>query len=67
MKYSLMLLKWLLLRFRLLSPIFTKRLCVQLLRATGRTDVPLWYEAGASKFDFADTKTLFIVQLLLMG
>lgn len=40
---------------------------LQLLRATGRTDVPLWYEAGAYKFDFADTKTLFVVQLILMG
>jgi hypothetical protein len=40
---------------------------VQLLRASGRTDIPLWYEAGACKFDFADTNTLFVVQLLLMG
>ena len=47
--------------------ILTRCLGVQLLRATGRTDVPLWYEAGAYRFDFADTKTLFLVQLLLMG
>ncbi|KAG0558663.1 hypothetical protein KC19_10G044600 [Ceratodon purpureus] len=42
-------------------------LFTDLLRASGRTDIPLWYEAGAYKFEFADTKTLFIVQLLLMG
>ena len=27
----------------------------------------MWYEAGASKFDFADTQSLFFVQLILMG
>lgn len=42
-------------------------LFTDLLRASGRTDIPLWYEAGACKFDFADTNTLFVVQLLLMG
>jgi light-harvesting complex I chlorophyll a/b binding protein 5 len=40
---------------------------VQILRVTGLKDVPVWYEAGAYHFDFADTKALFCVQLLLMG
>ncbi|XP_073155538.1 photosystem I chlorophyll a/b-binding protein 5, chloroplastic [Henckelia pumila] len=42
-------------------------LVTDLLRVTGISDLPVWYEAGATKFDFASTKTLFIVQLLLMG
>jgi light-harvesting complex I chlorophyll a/b binding protein 5 len=42
-------------------------LYTDLLRATGRTDIPLWYEAGAYHFDFADTRSLFLVQLILMG
>ncbi|CAM6030682.1 unnamed protein product [Sphagnum balticum] len=42
-------------------------LFTDILRVTGLKDVPVWYEAGAYHFDFADTKTLFCVQLLLMG
>ncbi|XP_024372932.1 photosystem I chlorophyll a/b-binding protein 5, chloroplastic [Physcomitrium patens] len=42
-------------------------LFTDLLRASGRTDIPVWFEAGATKFDFADTTTLFVVQLILMG
>ncbi|RLN09632.1 chlorophyll a-b binding protein 4, chloroplastic [Panicum miliaceum] len=30
-------------------------------------DLPVWFEAGAAKFDFANTTSLFFVQLLLMG
>jgi light-harvesting complex I chlorophyll a/b binding protein 5 len=44
-----------------------KKNVVQILRVTGLKDVPVWYEAGAYHFDFADTNTLFCVQLLLMG
>jgi light-harvesting complex I chlorophyll a/b binding protein 5 len=40
---------------------------VQLLRVTGIRDLPVWFEAGAAKFDFANTTSLFFVQLLLMG
>ena len=40
---------------------------VQLLRVTGLKVLPVWYEAGAVKYQFANTETLFIVQLLLMG
>ncbi|KAJ9567636.1 hypothetical protein OSB04_003602 [Centaurea solstitialis] len=42
-------------------------LFTDLLRVTGISNLPVWYEAGATKFDFASTRTLFIVQLLLMG
>ncbi|KAK3028281.1 hypothetical protein RJ639_037458 [Escallonia herrerae] len=42
-------------------------LVTDLLRVTGISDLPLWYEAGATKFGFASTRTLFIVQLILMG
>lgn len=42
-------------------------LFTDLLRATGISKLPVWYEAGATKFDFASTTTLLIVQLLLMG
>ncbi|KAF3772941.1 Photosystem I chlorophyll a/b-binding protein 5 [Nymphaea thermarum] len=42
-------------------------LFTDLLRLTGVSDLPVWYEAGAVKFDFASTRTLFIVQLILMG
>lgn len=42
-------------------------LFTDLLRTTGLKDLPVWYEAGATQFDFADTKTLFVVQLILMG
>ena len=30
-------------------------------------DIPVWYEAGAVKYGFANTETLFIVQIILMG
>ncbi|XP_073270336.1 photosystem I chlorophyll a/b-binding protein 5, chloroplastic-like [Primulina huaijiensis] len=40
---------------------------VILLHVTGISNLQVWYEAGATRFDFASTKTLFIVQLLLMG
>ncbi|XP_051139231.1 photosystem I chlorophyll a/b-binding protein 5, chloroplastic isoform X2 [Andrographis paniculata] len=42
-------------------------LVTDLLRVTGISNLPVWYEAGATKFGFASTQTLFIVQLLLMG
>jgi light-harvesting complex I chlorophyll a/b binding protein 5 len=41
---------------------------MQLLRVSGiRGDLPVWFEAGAAKFDFANTTSLFFVQLLLTG
>uniref|UniRef100_A0A0F7GZS0 Chlorophyll a-b binding protein, chloroplastic n=1 Tax=Monsonia emarginata TaxID=28966 RepID=A0A0F7GZS0_9ROSI len=42
-------------------------LFTDLLRVTGISNLPVWYEAGAVKFGFASTKTLFIVQMILMG
>lgn len=42
-------------------------LLTDLLRVTGIRSLPVWYEAGAVKYDFASTRTLFIVQLILMG
>uniref|UniRef100_A0A0F7GZW6 Chlorophyll a-b binding protein, chloroplastic n=1 Tax=Geranium incanum TaxID=1158081 RepID=A0A0F7GZW6_9ROSI len=42
-------------------------LLTDLLRVTGNTSLPVWYEAGAMKFNFASTTTLFIVQMILMG
>ncbi|CAH2035792.1 unnamed protein product [Thlaspi arvense] len=42
-------------------------LFTDLLRITGISNLPVWYEAGATKFDFASTKTLIVVQFLLMG
>nr|ABN10530.1 Lhca5 protein [Gentiana lutea] len=42
-------------------------LFTDLLRTTGLSNLPVWYEAGATKFQFANTTTLFIVQMLLMG
>ncbi|OVA10466.1 Chlorophyll A-B binding protein [Macleaya cordata] len=42
-------------------------LLTDLLRVTGLGNLPIWYEAGAVKFEFASTRTLLIVQLLLMG
>ncbi|KAK6784326.1 hypothetical protein RDI58_017781 [Solanum bulbocastanum] len=42
-------------------------LLTDLLRVTGIRDLPVWYEAGATKFNFASTTTLLIIQLLLMG
>ncbi|XP_027902772.1 photosystem I chlorophyll a/b-binding protein 5, chloroplastic [Vigna unguiculata] len=42
-------------------------LVTDLLRVTGVSKIPVWFEAGAVKYDLANTQTLFIVQLLLMG
>ncbi|KAL4196887.1 hypothetical protein AMTRI_Chr04g185350 [Amborella trichopoda] len=42
-------------------------LLTSLLRTTGVSSIPAWYEAGAIKFEFASTRSLFIVQLILMG
>ncbi|XP_072953199.1 photosystem I chlorophyll a/b-binding protein 5, chloroplastic-like isoform X1 [Typha angustifolia] len=42
-------------------------LVTDFLRVTGVSNLPVWFEAGAVKFDFASTQALFIVQLLLMG
>lgn len=42
-------------------------LVTDLFRVTGLINLPVWYEAGATKFPFASTRTLFIVQLILMG
>ncbi|KAJ7550744.1 hypothetical protein O6H91_07G116700 [Diphasiastrum complanatum] len=42
-------------------------LFTDLLRTTGLKELPVWYEAGATKFEFADTSAIFIVQLILMG
>jgi len=42
-------------------------LALQLLRVSGNSDLPVWFEAGAAKFEFANTTALFFVQLLLMG
>ncbi|KAG8377618.1 hypothetical protein BUALT_Bualt08G0051700 [Buddleja alternifolia] len=42
-------------------------LLTDLLRVTGISNLPVWYEAGATKFSFASTRTLLIVQLILMG
>lgn len=42
-------------------------LFTDLLRTTGISKLPVWYEAGATKFDFASTRTLLFVQLVLMG
>ncbi|KAM7514217.1 hypothetical protein LguiA_003800 [Lonicera macranthoides] len=42
-------------------------LFTDLLRVTGTSNLPVWYEAGATKFDFASTRTLLFVQFLLMG
>ncbi|KAF7085615.1 LOW QUALITY PROTEIN: hypothetical protein CFC21_089023 [Triticum aestivum] len=38
-----------------------------LISVSGIGNLPVWFEAGAAKFDFANTTTLFFVQLLLMG
>ncbi|KAH7567419.1 hypothetical protein JRO89_XS07G0069900 [Xanthoceras sorbifolium] len=35
-------------------------LFTDLLRVTGISKLPVWYEAGAVKFDFASTRTLFV-------
>lgn len=42
-------------------------LFTDLLRVTGINNLPVWYEAGAVKFEFASTEALFILQLFLMG
>ncbi|XAR61882.1 hypothetical protein NMG60_11016425 [Bertholletia excelsa] len=43
-------------------------LFTDLLRATGiNSNLPVWYEAGAIKFQFASTRTLLVIQLILMG
>ncbi|MCL7038020.1 hypothetical protein MKW94_016545 [Papaver nudicaule] len=42
-------------------------LFTDLLRVTRLVNLPIWYEAGAVKFEFASTTTLIIVQFLLMG
>nr|KJB14576.1 hypothetical protein B456_002G132100 [Gossypium raimondii] len=42
-------------------------LFTDLLRVTGISNLPVWYEAGAVKFEFASTRTLIVVQFLLMG
>ncbi|KAJ7958151.1 Chlorophyll a-b binding protein, chloroplastic [Quillaja saponaria] len=42
-------------------------LLTDLLRVTGLSKIPVWFEAGAVKYEFANTQTLFIVQLILMG
>uniref|UniRef100_A0A0F7H094 Chlorophyll a-b binding protein, chloroplastic n=1 Tax=Pelargonium transvaalense TaxID=158603 RepID=A0A0F7H094_9ROSI len=42
-------------------------LLTDLLRVTGISNLPVWYEAGAVKYGFASTRTLFMVQMLLMG
>ncbi|XP_027356054.1 photosystem I chlorophyll a/b-binding protein 5, chloroplastic [Abrus precatorius] len=42
-------------------------LVTDLLRVTGLSKIPVWFEAGAVKYELANTQTLFIVQLLLMG
>ncbi|KAM6551791.1 hypothetical protein CsatB_001599 [Cannabis sativa] len=42
-------------------------LLTDLLRVAGISNLPLWYKAGAIKYGFANTETLFIVQLILMG
>ena len=40
---------------------------LQFIRVSGINNLPVWFEAGATKFDFANTTALFFVQLLLMG
>ncbi|XP_021758637.1 photosystem I chlorophyll a/b-binding protein 5, chloroplastic-like [Chenopodium quinoa] len=42
-------------------------LFTDLLRTAGISRLPVWYEAGATKFDFASTRTLLFIQLVLMG
>ncbi|KAK3159191.1 hypothetical protein QOZ80_2AG0146850 [Eleusine coracana subsp. coracana] len=41
-------------------------LVTDLLRVSGTSDLPVWFEAGAAKY-FANATALFFVQLLLMG
>ncbi|EMS52019.1 Chlorophyll a-b binding protein P4, chloroplastic [Triticum urartu] len=43
------------------------KLAGELIRVSGLGNLPVWFEAGATKFDFANTTALFFVQLLLMG
>ncbi|WJX41371.1 Photosystem I chlorophyll a/b-binding protein 5, chloroplastic [Trifolium repens] len=42
-------------------------LVTDLLRVAGVSNIPVWFEAGAVKYEFANTGTLIVVQLLLMG
>ncbi|CAA6658609.1 unnamed protein product [Spirodela intermedia] len=42
-------------------------LVTDLLRVSGMRNLPVWYEAGAVKYGFANTETLFIIQIILMG
>ncbi|CAK8568280.1 unnamed protein product [Lathyrus sativus] len=42
-------------------------LFTDLLRVAGVSTIPVWFEAGAVKYEFANTGTLVAVQLLLMG
>ncbi|OAY50931.1 photosystem I chlorophyll a/b-binding protein 5, chloroplastic [Manihot esculenta] len=42
-------------------------LFTDLLRITGISKLPVWYEAGAVKYEFASTRTLLVIQLLWMG
>ena len=42
-------------------------LATDFIRVSGINNLPVWFEAGATKFDFANTTALFFVQLLLMG
>lgn len=42
-------------------------LVTDLLRVAGVNGIPIWFEAGAVKYEFANTGTLVVVQLLLMG
>ncbi|XP_044361876.1 photosystem I chlorophyll a/b-binding protein 5, chloroplastic [Triticum aestivum] len=37
-----------------------------LIHVSGIGNLPVWFEAGAVKFDFANTTAFFFVQLLLM-
>nr|XP_025612602.1 photosystem I chlorophyll a/b-binding protein 5, chloroplastic isoform X1 [Arachis hypogaea] len=50
-------------RFQKLRHFWT----MQLLRVTGLSKIPVWFEAGAAKYDIANTQTLLVVQLILMG
>ena len=38
---------------------------VQILRVSGLKQLPVWYEAGAAKYEVGDAVTLFFIQMLL--
>eukprot|EP00850_Spirogloea_muscicola_P001651 SM000006S19416 [mRNA] locus=s6:663579:666344:+ [translate_table: standard] len=38
-----------------------------LLRITGLSDLPVWYEAGATHFNGVSTESLFVIQLILFA